>query len=70
MTVSPWPAFYMPEKMKYPLPCGCAGAKYISQCAMHQALAREQHAEALTGDRLRAENAQLRAELEAARAPK
>lgn len=25
-----------PSPVKYPLPCGCHGPKYISKCAMHQ----------------------------------
>lgn len=33
--------------VKYPLPCGCAGPKYISMCAAHQELARQEHARKL-----------------------
>lgn len=29
--------------VKYPLPCGCAGPKYISMCDAHQLAAREDH---------------------------
>lgn len=34
-------------KIKYPLPCGCAGPKYVSLCPTHQVLERERHATAL-----------------------
>lgn len=64
----PWRAFYMPDKPKYPLPCGCAGPKYISKCAGHQELDREQHHEALTGAKMKADNARLLVENEALRA--
>lgn len=33
--------------VKYPLPCGCAGPKYISMCELHQQLEREAHARKL-----------------------
>ena len=51
--------------VKYPLSCGCAGPKYVSKCFAHQEEARDAHHEALTGDKLKAENARLRKELEA-----
>jgi hypothetical protein len=47
---------------KFPKPCGCAGPKYISKCLSHQELDREQHHEALTGAKMKAENARLLAE--------
>jgi hypothetical protein len=61
----PWRAFYMPETVKYPLKCGCAGPKYISMCFLHQELTREAHNEALTGNKLSAENEGLKRELAA-----
>lgn len=34
-------------KTKFPLPCGCAGPKYVSMCEAHQFLERQKHADAL-----------------------
>lgn len=60
--------------IKFPLPCGCAGPKYISMCQAHQALEREQHADQLMrGEevrQLRERIKKLEAEIEKLEAPK
>lgn len=47
--------------VKYPLPCGCAGPKYISMCDTHKLMAQRLHARDLGIDRLKAERLLKRA---------
>lgn len=48
-------------KTKFPLKCGCAGPKYVSMCAVHQALERQKHADALvSGSEVRRMRARIR----------
>lgn len=54
------------EKIKYPLPCKCAGPKFVSMCPAHQALEIEKHQRMLTApNRLARAEAILREAIEA-----
>lgn len=54
------------EKIKYPLPCKCAGPKFVSMCTAHQALEIEKHQRILNGSyRLARAEALLREAIDA-----